>query len=344
MSDNFIAHNVDVLQVLNGYLPRDEYLFLSGVCSTWKECYIGSKEKETGYSRAIESVSRMKDCLVMYPGTHQDIHTTLCEASCMTRNKESLVWLCNSEIVTEFGSDGPSLEAAAYGGSEILNIVLGSFSHDTDCICARYEITTGAIRSGDRDMIEKWYRGLRDTWHGCVLDSAGAHGSIEILEWALDKGHINKNSALLVSAGKHSRLDVIEWCMRQGIQKGLFRMFRKAAVEGDLPVLKLVQSLMYLATTPIRYGTEITTGAASTGKINVLTWAHESGYLLGSEAYIAVASSCNHAPQDVVTQCLEFISRVIGTESITSILSTVESNAWYHGTTEETLEWLRLRA
>jgi len=329
----------DLIHVVNGYLPRDDYFFLSSVSSAWRDVYTISNNKETNYSRAIESSSRMKACL----DTEECIHASLCTASCMTRNMKALKWLCRPDIIEKFSLGGPSLESAAYGGSDFLDIVLDCFNHKTNDVCVRYEITMGCIRSGDITMLEKWWKGLTYYWHGCVLETAGVYGTIELLDWALDKGFINKKSKLLVSAGEHSRNDIIKWCYEKRILSGLGRMIQNASRDGNVSVLDLSVSFMRLEVVTQVNRKGIVSIAARYGQINVLLWAQYKEFPFGPEAYIGAAFSGKYVSQSVVIKCLEVVSSVIGNSSISWLLSTIKHGHQKGECEGETLEWFTSR-
>lgn len=330
----------DIVVVVNDYLPNEDYFFMSSISSTWKNVYKSTKNNETSYTRAIESESRMKVCL----DTEEGIHTPLCNASCMTRSMKALEWLCQPEIINRFSSGGPSLEYAAYGGSRFLDVVLECFNHNTDDLEVIYEITMGSIRSGDIVMIEKWWKGLTYYWHGCVLKTAASHGTIEVLDWAFEKGYINKKSKLLVDAGKHSRLDIIKWCFQKNIINGSSRMIENASRDGNVSVLDISTSILisdYMISEVIRIGNIdcIASRAARYGQIRVLEWSRDKGYRFGPEAYIGAACSGKYVNQDVVIQCLDIISSVIGTSNINWLFSTIV-DIYQKGECEgETLEW-----
>ena len=340
----FLSYSEEIIRHIQSYLPGKDHVFVAGVSLTWRECYKSkSSSCLTSYSSVVVSPSRMKNALEIDSGTYK----SLCEYSCTSGSVEALRWLCSPRVVNVFGSGtrGPTLEMAASGGTNILNIVLGAFDHDTRGVWVQYQILMGSIRSGDVTMVEMWSRNLMPlTWPDEICEKAGSHGSVEVLEWALDKGCINKNSSVIVHAARNSRLDVLRWCIPRGIRRGIFQVYEEAARKGDLGILKAIRSMDNLQGITTLGSSVITARAASTGKIEVLSWALEEGYPFGPEAYICAARSSHHATQEVVIQCLELISRVIDPRNLWWMISMIECDAEEFGITNYTLDWLRARA
>lgn len=305
-TETFMSYDRDILRSITPYLKQDEHIFISGVSSIWKKCYLGVKTPRTSYTSIIESKSRIDMCLNQVP----DMFQKLCDTSCVTRNIKAVKWLCTHENFLKFRVRGPFLGYAAAGGEEILDYIIDEFKYDSTNDYIRKQIRWGAVYSCDIFLLDKYSNFSDGMWTEDLAKLALTKCNMDVITWALHNQKIDDETMKF--------------------------MTEEAAMSGNIQFLKAMHEKNFF----FDGGHVLQARAARKGNIDTMIFLCSIGCTIGPESYIAASSSYLHTSMENTMACLELIEREIGTSCINWLISTVVGETHVP---IEVIDWFRQR-
>jgi len=192
----------DMLGECLSYLGPGNYLFVAGVCRSFRDTYVSlgyPKQNETGLNEIVASVSRFKMVLkewetfgcrpikIIWRGRKVMARKVMIEYAAWKGNLSVLSWAkenegCNWDTPTTSGACG---EAARGGHLEVL----------------RWLRKEGGCR---------W-----DSWHDETCKNAAAGGHLEVLKWAYLNGCPCYEQTCSFAA-KYGHLETLKWARKNG--------------------------------------------------------------------------------------------------------------------------------